>query len=50
MFADMPGLVESKTRQALRRKYAELIDPESDADTGEIEEPVAKNLLVQKRP
>ena len=26
----------------MRRKYAELIDPASDADTGEIEEPVAK--------
>ena len=50
MFADMPGLVESKTRQALRRKYAELIVPESDADTGEIEEPIAKKLHGQKRP
>ena len=44
----MPGLVEAKTRQALRRKYAELIDPASDADTGEIAEPVAKKPAIEE--
>ena len=44
----MNGLVEDKTRQALRRKYADLIDTASEADAGEIAEPVAKKPAIEQ--